>query len=222
MTLLLASACTVRNPAYQPEDAVKDTAAPPSTDLRAPARTDLPGTTVPELDAGPALDVAAAPDGSPDAPPDLPPGDLGGSEPGTCLPDEHLRGNRCYAMLSPFVPVGQQLAAQLCADRGATLVSIGTLAENAFLYGLLPSTAQAAWIGLVRTGPGKKDFVWASGEPFAFASWAPGEPNNTGGLEDCVVLWGPALADPKLRGHWNDAPCAFPRDLVLCERVLAP
>ncbi|MFZ5784943.1 MAG: C-type lectin domain-containing protein [Acidobacteriota bacterium] len=223
VTLLLTSACTVRNPSYQPEPEVKDAASAPFADHRATARTDLPGLPVPDPDAGSSLDADAPDRATPDAfLPDLLPHELGAVEKPTCLPDEHSRGDRCYAMLSPFAPVGQKVAAQLCADRGATLASIGTTGENAFLYGLLPSTAQAVWLGLVRTGPGKKDFAWASGEPFGFASWAPGEPNNTGGVEDCVVLWGPALADPKLRGNWNDAPCAFPRDLLLCERVLAP
>ena len=216
--MLLASACTIKNPSYRPSDE-EDAGAVPAADARNVSRTDLAGRSVPDPDAGAVPDLEGVP--APDAvPPDLSPPDLGSAEKASCLPDEVLRGNRCYALLGPFVPVGQKVAAQLCTDRGAKLASIGGAAENAFLYGLLPASAQGVWIGLEHTGPGKKDFAWASGEPFGYASWAPGEPNNTAGLEDCVVLWGPGLLDPKLPGNWNDAPCSFPRDLLLCERVL--
>ncbi len=216
---LLLSACTVRNPSFEPDDArpsaergarpdlgpvpylVHDLAPTPGDVGRERAAADLAVTDL------------AAPDRSA-------PDDLAAGEARSCLSDEHGRGNRCYALLSPLLPVDQKAASQLCAARGATLVAIGGAPEDAFLYGLLPATAQGVWLGLVRTGPGKQDFAWLNGEPFVYQRFAPGEPNNAGGVEDCVVLWGPGLVDPALRGRWNDAPCGFPRDRLLCERVL--
>ena len=48
--------------------------------------------------------------------------------------------------------------------------------------------------------------------------WAAGEPNNEGGGENCVLVWGPALSNPQLPGKWNDAACHTARDTVVCER----
>lgn len=49
-----------------------------------------------------------------------------------------------------------------------------------------------------------------SGNPLTFTDWAPGEPNNTGGNEDCLLLL------PNTAYQWNDATCST-RSLYICE-----
>lgn len=59
------------------------------------------------------------------------------------------------------------------------------------------------WVGLndiVTEGT----FVWVSGEPVTYTNWAGGEPNNSGGNEDAVVMnWN------SWPGLWNDVPVDF-------------
>jgi hypothetical protein len=108
-------------------------------------------------------------------------------------------------------------AVQLCAaNNGGEVASIHSQAENQFIFGLLPPAAQAAWIGLKRTG---SSFTWADGKPASYFNWAPGEPNNEKSKEDCTVIWGPGLSFASMKGKWNDVPCDAPgRDTVICKR----
>jgi len=44
---------------------------------------------------------------------------------------------------------------------------------------------------------------WASmAEPFGYSNWNPGEPNDSGHNEDCLMTW-----DRYINGGWNDVPC---------------
>ncbi|KAM3608157.1 uncharacterized protein V6R79_020133 [Siganus canaliculatus] len=66
------------------------------------------------------------------------------------------------------------------------------------------------WIGGLRylqTGR----FIWLDGERWSYASWLPGEPNDTVGVEDCVEL----LAN----GRFNDFTCRTPQ-AFLCSYPL--
>lgn len=50
-----------------------------------------------------------------------------------------------------------------------------------------------------------------SGNPFTFTDWGPGEPNDTGGNEDCMLL----LSNTGYT--WNDLPCST-NSLYICEK----
>jgi hypothetical protein len=81
-----------------------------------------------------------------------------------------------------------------CENMGGHLVTPTTPAENAFIYSVWPS----GWIGLtdqVQEGVWK----WVTGEPFTWANWNGGEPNNAGN-EDYIQFVG--------GGRWNDLPNA--------------
>ena len=56
------------------------------------------------------------------------------------------------------------------------------------------------WIGLTDQEE-EGVFEWASGEPLAFAFWAPGEPNDPGNGEDYVHIYSPFFAPFP---QWND------------------
>ncbi|XP_078691944.1 uncharacterized protein LOC144922175 [Branchiostoma floridae x Branchiostoma belcheri] len=59
------------------------------------------------------------------------------------------------------------------------------------------------WIGLAKTEAGQ--WEWPDGAVPVFTAWAPGEPNNAGGREDCGELW---------KSGWNDAPCGNKRYFI--------
>ena len=48
----------------------------------------------------------------------------------------------------------------------------------------------------VGNGPDAEHWNWADGEPWGYTNWAPDEPNNAGGNEDRVQMYG--------NGKWND------------------
>ncbi len=88
-----------------------------------------------------------------------------------------------------------------CQERGGELASITSEDEAlAFQRATLGLQWTTWWLGLSdRETEG--EFVWADAEPVTFAPWSEGEPNDSGGREDCaqVVPW---------NGRWNDLDCA--------------
>lgn len=83
-------------------------------------------------------------------------------------------------------------ARQACANMGGYLVTVTTLAENNFLFNLWPN----GWIGLTDEVV-EGQWRWVTGEPFTWANWNSGEPNNAGN-EDYIQFVG--------GGRWNDLP----------------
>jgi hypothetical protein len=98
------------------------------------------------------------------------------------------------------------------ADRfqGGHLVSITSQAEQTFIEQTFltgNAISNVFWIGLndiVSAGT----YVWSSGEAATYFNWAPGEPNNAGGIEDVAIInshlaagWGQGYY-----GKWNDYP----------------
>jgi hypothetical protein len=89
-------------------------------------------------------------------------------------------------------------ARAMAAMQGGHLITLVTQAENDFIKGLLchmPNTDVSAWQGLQYSGG---SWIWDSGEPFVFSSWAPGQPDflpwqscGTVGpvAGDCDHLW---------------------------------
>jgi len=78
------------------------------------------------------------------------------------------------------------------------LATITSSAENAFVLSLKGNLGDMrAWIGLTDAAT-EGVFEWVTGEPFSYANWYPGEPNNSpaSGGEDYVEFFG--------NGQWND------------------
>lgn len=75
-----------------------------------------------------------------------------------------------------------------------------------------PTNAYLMWLGLLRTGEGVSDFIWADyilavNTPFSFTNWASGEPSFTDNHESCVAM--------HTDGAWEDVQCGNSETSVL-------
>ena len=96
------------------------------------------------------------------------------------------------------------------ANMGGNLVAINDADENEAVADLLTANGSSqAWIGFNdRTTEG--EFVWSDGSPVTYTNWAPNEPNDSGGDEDCAELINFFPGDT-----WNDARCSVTRTSVI-------
>ncbi len=99
-------------------------------------------------------------------------------------------------VLTTYCPTPQAARAS-AASMGGYLVAINDQAESDFLA--THFTGVRLWIGLSDELV-EGQFGWDSGETMSFTNWRPGEPNNSGGIEDWVEMG----ADGPSR--WNDLP----------------
>lgn len=79
-----------------------------------------------------------------------------------------------------------------CENLGGHLATITSQEENDFINSLRNiSSFTEYWLGGI-----KEDDVWTwiTGEEFVYSDWAPGEPNNSNGVEYYLQTW----------GSWND------------------
>lgn len=95
-----------------------------------------------------------------------------------------------------------------CSDLEGRLVSIHSQKEQDFLMQHI--NKKDSWIGLQDLNM-EGEFVWPDGSPVGYSNWSPGEPNNGGQGEDCVMMRG--------SGQWNDAFCRSYLDAWVCEQL---
>ncbi len=92
-------------------------------------------------------------------------------------------------------PVTWDAARAVCAARGSHLVTIESADEQSFVAA---QSAVELWIGATdRRAEGR--FEWMTGEPFAFQHFAPGEPDDARGTDDCALAGSDEV--------WHDRPC---------------
>jgi len=87
---------------------------------------------------------------------------------------------------------------------GGTLAIVKSAAEEEWIFskfGAYGKTNRNLWIGLRRESPGGA-FKWVTGEKVNFSNWADNQPDNGGGVEDCVHIIGKLENWPA--GKWND------------------
>ncbi|XP_058393977.1 C-type lectin domain family 4 member G-like isoform X2 [Diceros bicornis minor] len=98
-----------------------------------------------------------------------------------------------------------------CTSSGAHLVIVEDLDEQGFLS--RNTRGRGYWLGLraVRRAGIIQAYQWVDGVSLSFSHWRQGEPNDSGGREDCVMMLD--------TGMWNDAPCSDDeRDNWICEK----
>jgi gliding motility-associated-like protein len=99
---------------------------------------------------------------------------------------------------------------------GANLISVQSATENADLVQALSNqgfSSQVIWIGY-SDATTEGSFVWYDGAPLSYSNWAPGEPNDAGGNEDCTQIY------PD--GSWNDLNCSGYNSLSVIEVNICP
>ncbi|KAM6168131.1 C-type lectin domain family 4 member G [Erethizon dorsatum] len=118
-----------------------------------------------------------------------------------------FRGS-CYYFSEPRAT--WQEAERNCAGNAAHLVIIGDLDEQGFLT--RHTRGRGYWLGLraVRSAGQIQGYQWVDGVRISFSHWNTGEPNDSRGQEDCVMMLHSGL--------WNDAPCSSERDGWICEK----
>ncbi|MEC7520416.1 MAG: lectin-like protein [Myxococcota bacterium] len=97
-----------------------------------------------------------------------------------------------------FASAADQATAEArCVSLGGHLATVADAAENAALGTLSPYLGPF-YIGLTDAAV-EGTFVWVSGDPVTYTSWASGEPNDAGRAEDCAQI--------RSDNDWNDVRC---------------
>uniref|UniRef100_A0A8C6GWS5 C-type lectin domain family 4, member g n=1 Tax=Mus spicilegus TaxID=10103 RepID=A0A8C6GWS5_MUSSI len=101
-------------------------------------------------------------------------------------------------------------AQSYCGGQGAHLVIVRGLNEQGFLS--QHTRGRGYWLGLraVRHLNKIQGYRWVDGASLNFSHWNSGEPNDSRGHEDCIMMLHSGL--------WNDAPCTNERDGWICEK----
>jgi gliding motility-associated-like protein len=91
-------------------------------------------------------------------------------------------------------------AQQFAESLGANLISVQSAAENSCISSALTSNGFGGtiWIGFTDENS-EGTYYWYDGSPVVFTNWNGGEPNNSGGNEDCTQIFP--------NGLWNDLNC---------------
>ena len=93
-----------------------------------------------------------------------------------------------------------------CQAWGGDLAGLTSDAERAFVGTAITDDTWTSATDIANEGT----WLWATGEPWAYTNWSPGQPDNWQGLEDCMEL----LLSTK---EFNDEDCTHIRN-YMCER----
>ncbi|XP_061589669.1 macrophage mannose receptor 1 [Cololabis saira] len=142
----------------------------------------------------------------PPVPPPPVPAPECGSNPGW-----RKNNNICYYYNDTDI-VDFRTATARCFAEKARLVSILTRDEQAYVNTMVGTgDVAAAWIGMRMFGVANGQYIWEDLSPVTYTHWAPGEPNNANGEEQCVQM-------NRHQGGWNDANCGRAGAGYVCKK----
>ena len=104
-----------------------------------------------------------------------------------------------YFLLTPDTWAASEAEAE---QLGGTLAVIKNAADQEWVFSRFSSyggTNRNLWIGLRRQWQGGP-FAWVTDTKLDYVNWENGQPDNAGGVENCVEIW-----PGDHRGAWNDA-----------------
>jgi hypothetical protein len=140
--------------------------------------------------------------------------------PVVCNPHNEYRGwkylgtvdNKYYYKCTDGGEVDYDHAKKYCSYIGGRLPFVANQAENDFLKNNIGSSN--CWLGMERKSQWDRNWKCsdnseANETSWAWA-WAPGQPNNYGGYEGCVEMYGNGS------GKWNDC-ASWTTNLCICE-----
>ncbi|XP_035859859.1 galactose-specific lectin nattectin-like [Sander lucioperca] len=96
-----------------------------------------------------------------------------------------------------------------CEITGGNLASIHSDAEHTFIKNYINQVTGAqkpSWIG-GSDAMEEGTWMWSDGSKFNYKIWNVGEPNNSGGAENCLLMNSGAA-------NWNDAACTYQASFV--------
>ena len=134
-------------------------------------------------------------------------------------------GDSCY-YLNGTVAQNQTDARKACQAMDGDLPIIKSATEDKFVFELIRNsetlTTLGTWLGLERDKNKSKSFHWIDNTPLegGFKNWFYNEPNNQGGNEDCVHMYGKRAGNSTRLGKWNDYPCSCYNQLPRCPVIL--
>jgi hypothetical protein len=123
-----------------------------------------------------------------------------------------------YYLLTPNSWTASEAEAE---NLGGTLAIIKNAAEQEWVFskfGAYGGTNRNLWIGLHRQWQGGP-LAWVTDEKLVYANWSSGNPDNAGGVENCVHMYNPKDVQA---GKWNDFQDAGTMDDPLCGVVEVP
>ena len=128
---------------------------------------------------------------------------------GVDCPDQWKKLNdHCYYINEKSVNWSK--ARSECKDRNADLVVPRSLENNkAINRAKNEQNIGSVWIGLKRNMTFNDKFSAVGDHELLYENWSGNEPNNYGGNENCVEMWG--------GGKWNDLTCSQLRRYI-CQR----
>ncbi|XP_031150884.1 galactose-specific lectin nattectin-like isoform X6 [Sander lucioperca] len=120
--------------------------------------------------------------------------------PGSCPPGWTQFGSRCFSF--NFQGKSWVDAENFCKSDGGNLASVHSEEEHVFLRTFINQVTGeniTSWIGgsdSVQEG----EWMWSDGSTFDYKHWDKGQPDNKGGVENCLQM-------NYEERDWNDAPC---------------
>lgn len=175
-------------------------------DLAPPVAHAVEEAPAPTPDAG-APNTPAVEAQSPADVPLIPPGSVAGDD--CTAPDEFTDADASSCYRLGDTTSAWRDARDLCQAWGGDLAKVESVEENTLLAA---HCDEDVWLG-ASDFDDEGNFSWFDAAAVdADGPWAPAQPDNYEGREDCLELR--ALDD-----SWNDVPCMSPK-LPLCERAL--
>ncbi|MGH0140650.1 UNVERIFIED_CONTAM: hypothetical protein FKN15_023262 [Acipenser sinensis] len=142
--------------------------------------------------------------------PPVPPPDIPAIECGT-NPGWRKNNGMCYYYNDTEI-TDLYTAALRCYEENARLASIADEEEQSFLTSMVGTGAiEYAWIGLKEVGVVGGEYHWLDFSPVTFVNWAPGEPNDANGEEQCVQM-------SRHAGTWYDMNCGKTSAGYVCKK----
>lgn len=126
-------------------------------------------------------------------------------EPVAEMPAEPIPDSAADAQTHRYEIIAQTLtwddARVWCESRGGHLATITSAEEAKNVEDMLDAAGlTAVWLG-ANNRNASSGFQWVTGEPFDYAEWGPGEPNNTNGVEYYLML----MKRDGIGWIWNDS-----------------
>ncbi|TRY84221.1 hypothetical protein DNTS_026642 [Danionella cerebrum] len=141
----------------------------------------------------------------PTAPPPQPAPECGSN------PGWRKHAGACYYYNDTDI-VDFHMAMVRCYEEKSLLASIANEHEQEFIVSLVGTgQAAAAWIGMRMLGIAEGEYLWVDMSPVTYVHWAPGEPNDANGEEQCVQM-------NRYPGSWNDANCGRATAGYVCKK----